>query len=68
MLYEVITIAATMAGTRPPEPFVMRANAGDCIDFDHTNLVPHVYQGDDFQVTTPTDVIGQHIHLVKFDA
>jgi hypothetical protein len=60
-------VTETMAGTRPPEPFVMRANAGDCIDFDHTNLVPHIYQGDDFQVTTPTDVIGQHIHLVKFD-
>jgi len=22
---------------------------------------------DDFQVRTPTDVLGQHIHLVKFD-
>ncbi len=22
---------------------------------------------DDFQVTTPTDILGQHIHLVKFD-
>ena len=22
---------------------------------------------DDYQVRTPTDVIGQHIHLVKFD-
>src|SRR5262249_14248304 len=25
------------------------------------------YELDDFQVRTPTDVIGQHIHLVKFD-
>jgi hypothetical protein len=60
-------VAATRAGTRAPEPFVMRANTGDCVDFDHTNLVPSVYQLDDYQVKTPTDVIGQHIHLVKFD-
>jgi hypothetical protein len=60
-------IPATLAGTRAPEPFVMRANTGDCVDFDHTNRVPNVYQLDDFQVKTPTDVIGQHIHLVKFD-
>jgi len=57
----------TLAGIRAPEPFVMRANTNDCVDFDHTNLVPSVYQLDDFQVKTPTDVIGQHIHLVKFD-
>jgi hypothetical protein len=60
-------VADTMAGVRAPEPFVMRANSRDCVDFDHTNLVPNVYQLDDFQVKTPTDVIGQHIHLVKFD-
>ena len=60
-------VAATYAGTRAPEPFVMRANTRDCIDFHHTNLVPNVYQLDDYQVKTPTDVIGQHIHLVKFD-
>jgi hypothetical protein len=29
--------------------------------------VPNVYQLDDYQVRTPTDIIGQHIHLVKFD-
>ncbi len=60
-------VGPTLAGTRPPEPFVMRANTGDCVDYYHTNLVPSVYQQDDFQVKTPTDVIGQHIHLVKFD-
>ncbi|MFZ7125108.1 MAG: hypothetical protein ACOWWM_03015 [Desulfobacterales bacterium] len=52
---------------KAPEPFVMRANSGDCIEYQHTNRVPHIYEGDDFQVRTPTDVIGQHIHLVKFD-
>ncbi|MBI5015035.1 MAG: copper oxidase [Deltaproteobacteria bacterium] len=60
-------VAATLAGTRPPEPFVMRANTGDCVEFFHTNLIPSVYEQDDFQIKTPTDVIGQHIHLVKFD-
>lgn len=60
-------VAATRAGTRPPEPFFFRANTNDCITFYHTNLVPHVYEQDEFQVRTPTDVLGQHIHLVKFD-
>ena len=31
------------------------------------NLVPNVYELDDFQIRTPTDILGQHIHLVKFD-
>ncbi|MET0649895.1 MAG: hypothetical protein ABW208_25075, partial [Pyrinomonadaceae bacterium] len=57
----------TVAGTRPAEPFFMRAHSGDCITFHHTNLVPRTYVQDDFQVRTPTDVMGQHIHLVKFD-
>lgn len=60
-------VQATLDGTRAPEPFVMRANSRDCVDYDHTNRVPNVYQLDDYQVRTPTDVIGQHIHLVKFD-
>ncbi len=29
--------------------------------------MPNYYLVDDFQVRTPTDIIGQHIHLVKFD-
>jgi hypothetical protein len=60
-------VAAIQNGTKAPEPFFFRANTGDCITFYHTNLLPHVYAVDDFQVRTPTDVIGQHIHLVKFD-
>ncbi len=54
-------------GTRAPEPFFIRAHSNDCIEFFHTNLVPNYYDVDDFQVFTPTDLIGQHIHLVKFD-
>jgi hypothetical protein len=60
-------VDATRLGTRPPEPFFFRANTGDCITFHHTVLAPNVYALDDFQVRTPTDVMGQHIHLVKFD-
>ncbi|MDQ3802378.1 MAG: copper oxidase [Acidobacteriota bacterium] len=60
-------VAATLSGTRPPEPLFFRANTNDCITFYHTNLVPKVYVQDDFQVRTPTDIMGQHIHLVKFD-
>jgi hypothetical protein len=57
----------TLNRTRPPEPLVMRLNTNDCATYQHANLVPNVYQLDDFQVRTPTDVLGQHIHLVKFD-
>ncbi|GAA1475791.1 multicopper oxidase [Nocardioides aestuarii] len=60
-------VSPTLRGDRPPEPLVMRLAAGDCASLWHTNLVPNVYELDDYQVRTPTDVIGQHIHLVKFD-
>jgi hypothetical protein len=60
-------VRPTLNGQRTPEPLFMRAHSGDCITFHHTNLVPRVYVQDDFQVRTPTDVMGQHIHLVKFD-
>ena len=52
---------------KPPEPFFFRANSGDCIRFELTNLVPGYYEQDDFEVRSPTDILGQHIHLVKFD-
>ena len=57
----------TIDGTRPAEPFFFRANSGECVVFKATNLVPSVLNLDDFQVYSPTDAIGQHIHLVKFD-
>jgi manganese oxidase len=60
-------VASTLNGTRPPEPLFFRANTNDCITFQHTNLTPNNYELDDFQVRTPTDIMGQHIHLVKFD-
>ena len=52
---------------RQPEPLFFRGNSGDVIEYWHTNLVPNYYLVDDFQVRTPTDILGQHIHLVKFD-
>jgi plastocyanin len=60
-------VADTLAGRRAPQPFFFRANTNDTIEFWHTNLIPSYYELDDFQVRTPTDVIGQHIHNVKFD-
>lgn len=60
-------VAPTIKGDRPPEPFFFRANSGDVVEYWHTNLVPNYYELDDFQVRTPTDILGQHIHLVKFD-
>lgn len=59
--------AKTMDGIRLAEPLFFRANSGDCIQFQATNLIPSILNLDDFQVYTPTDTIGQHIHLVKFD-
>ena len=55
------------ATTPPAEPLFFRANSTELIEFWHTNLVPNYYELDDFQVRTPTDILGQHIHLVKFD-
>ena len=60
-------VASTVAGDRPPQPFFFRANSGEFVEYWHTNLIPEYYELDDFQVRTPTDVLGQHIHLVKFD-
>ncbi len=60
-------VTPTLLGIRPPEPFFFRANSGECVIFKATNLMPSVLNLDDFQVYSPTDTIGQHIHLVKFD-
>jgi hypothetical protein len=60
-------VAPTIAKQRPPEPLVMRFNTFDCGKLLHTNLVPGEFELDDFQVRTPTDIIGQHIHLPKWD-
>jgi manganese oxidase len=59
--------APTLTRARAPEPLVMRLDVNDCASYWHANLMPNTYELDDYQVRTPTDVIGQHIHLVKFD-
>src|SRR6185503_20237984 len=54
-------------GVLRPEPLFFRANSGDCIDYRVTNLMAKDLNLDDFQVYQGTDIVGQHIHLVKFD-
>ncbi|MEH3147512.1 MAG: hypothetical protein PGN34_19700 [Methylobacterium frigidaeris] len=49
------------------EPLFFRGFSGECIEFHHTNETPKDLALDDFQLKVPTDTIGQHIHLVKFD-
>jgi hypothetical protein len=56
-----------VSGKKPPEPLFFRATNNDVIEYWHTNLVPAYFELDDFEVRTPTDILGQHIHLVKFD-
>jgi hypothetical protein len=46
---------------------VLRMNTFDCTQYVHSNVVPKAYELDDYQVRTPTDIIGQHIHLPKWD-
>src|SRR5258708_3647927 len=60
-------VLPTVSGAAPPQPFFIRANSRTGVNYWHTNLVPAYYLLDDYQVRTPTDIIGQHIHLVKFD-
>ncbi|MBT3205031.1 MAG: hypothetical protein HOB14_19700 [Gammaproteobacteria bacterium] len=60
-------VLPTINKQRAPEPFVMRSNTYDCVKYLHTNLIPETYELDDYQVRTPTDIIGQHIHLPKWD-
>jgi hypothetical protein len=60
-------VKPTVLKDRPPEPLVMRFNTFDCGKLLHANLVPSEFEVDDFQVRTPTDIIGQHIHLPKWD-
>ncbi len=60
-------IADTYAGRRPAEPMVFRMNTLDCAEIWHTNLAHHQNELDDYQIRFPTDIIGQHVHMPKFD-
>ncbi|MGN0632102.1 MAG: multicopper oxidase domain-containing protein, partial [Ruminococcus sp.] len=55
------------SGKIRPEPLVIRANAGDCVEIRLTNLLPEFIEANEFQLKTLTDIVGFHIHLVKFD-
>lgn len=60
-------LAKIESGEIHPEPLVIRANAGDCIEVRFTNLLPEYIEESPFQLRTLTDIVGYHIHLVKFD-
>ena len=60
-------LAKIECGEIRPEPLVIRANAGDCIEIRFTNLLPEFIEESPFQMRTLTDIVGYHIHLVKFD-
>ncbi|MBQ8233731.1 MAG: multicopper oxidase domain-containing protein [Lachnospiraceae bacterium] len=49
------------------EPLVIRAHAGECIELHTTNLLPEYLEESPFQMRTLTDIVGHHVHLVKFD-
>ena len=60
-------VDAVLDGSMEPEPLFFRANAGDCINFNLTNRMPNWLGNDDFLELIQTNMVGQHIHLVKFD-
>jgi len=60
-------VEAVLNGTKAAEPIFFRVNAGDCINFNLTNRVPHWFGGDAFVQLQQTNMLGSHIHLVKFD-
>jgi FtsP/CotA-like multicopper oxidase with cupredoxin domain len=58
--------AATLNGTKTPNPLGIRANAGDCIAVTLTNEMTHTQdaQAPDVNVFDETNI---HIHFVQFD-
>jgi len=66
-LFDYLGLNPGQKEKKAPEPFFIRANSNDCVHYRLANLIPKDYELDDFQVRTPTDILGQHIHLVKFD-
>lgn len=55
------------AGRKEPEPLTLQIPAGSCIRVNFTNRMPHILDGDAFQLVTRTYEVGMHIHYVKFD-
>lgn len=46
------------SGKIRPEPLVIRANAGDCVEIRLTNLLPEFIEENEFQLKTRTDIVG----------
>lgn len=55
------------SGKKEPEPLVIHASAHTCLKINFTNRLPHILDGDAFQLVTRTYETGFHIHFVKFD-
>ncbi|MET1032417.1 multicopper oxidase domain-containing protein, partial [Domibacillus tundrae] len=56
-----------LSGKKEPEPLALHAPFGSCIRLNFTNRLPHVLDGDAFQLVTRTYEVGFHVHFVKFD-
>ncbi|QUW23521.1 multicopper oxidase domain-containing protein [Sporosarcina sp. Marseille-Q4063] len=60
-------LEAVCSGEKEPEPLVIHASAHTCFHINYTNRLPHILDGDAFQLVTRTYETGFHIHFVKFD-
>lgn len=58
---------AVLAGTKKPEPLIIRANAGEVIEILLTNELPEFIGLPPFQLRHRTYECSTHVHLVKFD-
>ncbi len=56
-----------LSGKKDPEPLVIRANAGEVIRVNFTNMLPETLGGNAFQLVTRTYEAAMHVHFVKFD-
>ena len=56
-----------LSGRKEPEPIVIRANSGEAILFEFTNMLPETIGGNAFQLVERTYEAGMHVHFVKFD-
>ncbi|WP_106496442.1 multicopper oxidase domain-containing protein [Lentibacillus sp. Marseille-P4043] len=56
-----------LSGKKKPEPLVIHAPSHTCFQINFTNRLPHILDGDAFQLVTRTYESGFHIHFVKFD-
>lgn len=55
------------SGKKEPEPLIIHKPANTCIRVNYTNRLPHILDGDAFQLVTRSYEAGMHIHFVKFD-